>query len=184
MPFAATSAMATLRANFERAVVAEIERVGPAGLRRHEVVTQWRHAGASRTTLWRWLQEMLDHPAGAGPDFTRSQKTAGVQATPSVEIVERNYPEIQEGDPPLLMKEPAVQVEIVNRSARFPPSAFSGISGAGAFQVVKNLQDCIAASTRVMADAQRAPNDFQKRAPGASGERGTTAMHVDSDPTP
>src|ERR1700730_9860991 len=56
---------AALRARVEAAVLAEVERVGPAAFNRSGIVRQFLREGAKRTTMFRWIDQIL---ATGSPD--------------------------------------------------------------------------------------------------------------------
>jgi len=158
MPFTITPDKAKLRAQFERDVMAEIDRVGPAGFRRHEMVARWAHAGAGRSTIWRWLKKMVDDPAGAGRHFTQGPvlpKEAAGSADAEAPLAGPG-PAKTTAKPPIT-KARAKHLKI---SPAVPPQTAATASRVhGSFAIIDNLQSCMTAASMVMANAQRAPND-------------------------
>lgn len=157
MPFTITPEKAKLRAQFELDVAAEIGRVGPAGFQRHLMVARWAHAGAGRSTIWRWLKETVDDPAGVGRHFTQGQVSPkNADGSANVEASTAGPERVNSAANPPITK---ASVTHSNNAPAAPPQTASASTGHGSFAIMDNLQRCITAANRVMANAQRAPND-------------------------
>ena len=87
-----TKAAATLRAEFEAAVLAEVERTGPGGFRRDTVIKPFLERGAKQSTLYRWTAEILKS-GKPGQHVARQVKAAAAaraarSADPSAEVAQ------------------------------------------------------------------------------------------------
>jgi hypothetical protein len=78
-----------LRAEVEAALLAELERVGPAALSKAVLVRRFDGRGASRATLYRWLDDLLQSgKAGqhlAGKIKQAAQERAGSTVDPAAD---------------------------------------------------------------------------------------------------
>ena len=64
-----------LREEVETAALAELERAGPNGLRRAALVRRFSGRGAGRSTLFRWIDELINS-GRAGEHLARRVKVA------------------------------------------------------------------------------------------------------------
>lgn len=162
MPFTLTAERAKLRAQFERDVLAEISRAGPAGFRRHEMVARWAHAGPPPSSIWRWLKEMLDDADGAGRHFVRRpapQADVAGSGTTDVHQALSDGMKIVDSEAatkPVTAQPHAVLQKVAAHDA--PPGSTTPLVLKGTFDIEQHLQRSIASATRVM-NAQCAPHD-------------------------
>jgi len=162
MPFAMTPDKAKLRAQFERDVVAEIERVGPAGFRRHEIVARWAHAGPGRSTIWRWLREMLEDPASAGQHFIRRPvppATLTGESTGDTVPAESVAVKIGSSETAAASETQEQHAMRLNRAPDARPPAAQSLTPGSVFNILEGLQGCITAATAVMERARETIND-------------------------
>lgn len=162
MPFTLSSERAKLRAQFERDVLAEISRVGPAGFRRHEMVARWAHAGPPPSSIWRWLKEMLDDADGAGRHFDgRPAPQANVVGSGTTDVHHALSDGMKIGDGEAAAKPATAQPHAMLQKGAAPdtpPGSATPLVLKGTFDIEQHLQRSITSATRVM-NAQCAPHD-------------------------
>jgi hypothetical protein len=162
MPFTMAPERAKMRAEFGRDLMAELARIGPIGFRRHEMVARWAHGGAGRSTIWRWLREMLEDPDGAGQHFIRKPApavTQNGQSTGDAERAASNAVKIADEETAAASE---TQEQHARRASPVPDTRSSPaqrLVAGGVFNILEGLQGCITAATAVMERARAAIND-------------------------
>lgn len=123
-----------LRPEVEAAVLAELERVGPEAFNKAALVARFEGRGASRATLYRWVDGPLKSGA-AGQHLARKVKAAANQRAARTD------------DPAADAAREAV--------AKLPvPVRVDDIASSGTLPVIEKLNECIRTAEQVMAYAR------------------------------
>ncbi len=125
-----------LRAKVDRALLAELERVGPDALNRATVLRRFEGRGADRATLFRWASALF-------ASGRAGQHLAGKIAAAAEKRAER-APEASAAD--------AARDAVATLPVTVRPEDIAG--GPSAIAVIQRLQDCVRAAEEVMAHAR------------------------------
>jgi hypothetical protein len=133
-----TRESAALRAEVEQAVTEEMERSGPSGFLKDDIVRRFTGRGAGRSTLYRWVTAILES-GRPGQQLARQVKaaaTARVERTPEA----------------VAMAEAAASAAIDKLPMVVTVDDIAG--GGGTIPVIEQLNECIAAARQVMAHSR------------------------------
>ena len=135
--------LVALRGEVEAALLAELERVGPAGLRQADLVRRFEGRGASSRSLFRWTGELLK--SGRAAQHLSQRMRAAVDERAEL----TNEPSA------------AAASEVVAALPR--PITLDEIAGSGPINIRSRLQECFD-TARQVAEHARTPGGAVRNA--------------------